>query len=169
MEQSPSGKALSSSASQEITRISRNPMANYCSHKSLHLVTIISHISPAQTHRPNLFLGDPFQYYPPNYVCLPDGLYPSGFPTKTCTILSPPHICYVPHPAYSSWFQHSNNIWWRLQTMKLIMKSPLFPCKETKYLPQHTPSNIFSLCSYLSVKDQVSHPYKTKHKNVCIF
>ena len=68
MEYSRSGEFQSSSASQEISRISRNPKVYYCVHKSLPLVSIMSHIIPAQTHRPTLILGDPFQYYPPIYV-----------------------------------------------------------------------------------------------------
>ena len=111
MEHSPSENAQSSSASQEISRIPRNPKVYYCIHNSLPFVAITSHNSLAQTHRPTLFLANPFQYYSPIYAYHLDGLYPSGFPTKTCTILSSPHTCYVPQPSHYSWFHHSNNIW----------------------------------------------------------
>jgi hypothetical protein len=46
--------------------------------------------------------------------CLPSGLLPSGFPTKTLHAL-PSHACYIPNPSQSPWPDHSDNIWrgWR--------------------------------------------------------
>jgi len=42
---------------------------------------------------------------------LPNGLFPSGFPTKTLyTSLLSPHTCYMHRPYYSSRFDHSNFI-----------------------------------------------------------
>ena len=43
---------------------------------------------------------------------LPSGLFPSDFPTKTLytTLLSSPHISYMPRPSHSSVFYHPNNI-----------------------------------------------------------
>ena len=31
------------------------------------------------------------------------------------------HMCYLPLPSHSSWFDHSNNIWWGEQIKKLLI------------------------------------------------
>ena len=57
---------------------------------------------------------------------LPNGLFPSGFPTKI--MYTPlPHTCYMSRPSHSR--VDRPNIWWGLQTIKLLMMqfSPL-PC-----------------------------------------
>jgi hypothetical protein len=42
---------------------------------------------------------------------LPNGLFPSGFPTKTlCTPLASTHTRHMPSPSHSSWFYHPHNI-----------------------------------------------------------
>jgi hypothetical protein len=66
-----------------------------------------------------------------------------------------------PHPL---WFNHPNNIRWRIQVMKFIIMqfSP-----RSIFLPlgpnilNTLSSKTFSLCSSLKVRDQVSHPYST--------
>jgi hypothetical protein len=98
------------------------------------------------------------------------------YPHKNPVCTSPlPLPCHMPLPAHSSWFYHPNNIWWREQIIKLLITqcSPL-PC----YLAPLRPnvflgtlfSNTLSLCSFLSVRDQLSHPYKTTTKlQFCIY
>jgi len=48
--------------------------------------------------------------------------------------LSSPHTYYMPNPSHCSWFDHLNNIWWRVQVIKF--SSYLIPLRP-KYLPQH--------------------------------
>jgi hypothetical protein len=31
------------------------------------------------------------------------------------------YACYMPHPSYPPWFDHPNNIWWRVQIIKLLI------------------------------------------------
>ena len=53
-------------------------------------------------------LIDPVQYYIP---ILPNGLYPSGLPTKTLhALFMSPDNCYMPNPSYTSWFGQPNTI-----------------------------------------------------------
>jgi len=39
----------------------------------------------------------------------------------------------------------------------------------SKYSPQHLFSDTFNLCCFLSVRDQVSHPYNTTGKTVVLY
>jgi len=32
-----------------------------------------------------------------------------------------PKMCYMPRPAHSAWFDHSNNIWWGVQIITLLV------------------------------------------------
>jgi hypothetical protein len=59
---------------------------------------------------------------------LPSGLFPSNLPTKTpSTPLPSPHACYTSRPPHPPWFNHPNNIRWRIQAVNFIMMqfSPL--------------------------------------------
>jgi hypothetical protein len=49
--------------------------------------------------------------------------------TPNLVFTSPlPHMCYVPCPSHSSWFDHPSSIWWRVQNMKLfVLYSSLLP------------------------------------------
>ena len=69
-------------------------------------------------------------------------IFPSSFPTKSCTHFSSPHTFYVPGPSLSSRFAHPNNVWWAAQIMKLLLQQfPSVPCYlvplRPKYLPQY--------------------------------
>jgi hypothetical protein len=50
---------------------------------------------------------------------LPNGLFPSGFPTNMHS--SSPHSCYMSCPSYPSWLDHSNYTWRRVRVMKLFI------------------------------------------------
>jgi len=55
---------------------------------------------------------------------LRNSLFPSGFLTKPCMHLSSPHRRFMLRPSNSSWFVKTNNIWWRLQLIKLLITQP---------------------------------------------
>jgi hypothetical protein len=82
---------------------------------------------------------------------LPNELFPSGVPTKPCMHLSSTSTFYMPPPPHS-WFDHSNNIWWAVQIIQLlVMLYPplpfyLIPLKP-KYFPQHPILETLSLRS----------------------
>jgi hypothetical protein len=76
------------------------------------------------------------------------------------------HACRMPRPPHSPSLDLPNDIWWWVQIMKfLIVQLPPFPRHliplRSKYSSQNLLSNTLSLCSSVSVRDQVSHPYIT--------
>ena len=78
--QSPSSEANWFAASQEIPRISRNPKVHYRTHKLPPTVSILGQPNPVHiptSHRSILILSTHLR------LGLPNGLFPSGFPTKT--------------------------------------------------------------------------------------
>jgi hypothetical protein len=81
--------------------------------------------------------------------------------------------CYMSHPSHPPWFDHPNNIWWTVQIMKLlIMQSSPASCHllplRSKYSPQRLFSNTHNLFFH-SVRDRVSHPYKTTGKIMVLY
>jgi hypothetical protein len=44
-----------------------------------------------------------------------------AFQPKLCVPFLSPHARYVPRPSHPPWFDHPNNIWWRVQTMQLLI------------------------------------------------
>jgi len=70
------------------------------------------------------------------------------------------HMGYMPRPSHSSRFCHSNNIRWAVQITRLL-HSPVTPSLLGPNMLLNTLfSNTLSLRSSLSVRDQVSYPYK---------
>jgi hypothetical protein len=65
------------------------------------------------------------------------------------------HACYMPHLSHSPWLNHLHNIWWSVQVMKLLIMQSFTSSRYFLF------SNTLNLFSSLSVRDQVSHPYKT--------
>jgi hypothetical protein len=82
----------------------------------------------------------------------------------------PFHTWYMYCPCNPPRFACSNNIWWRVQIMKLPIKqippscSYFLPCLR-KYSFHCTISKL-SLYSSLNVRNQASYPYKIKNKTV---
>jgi hypothetical protein len=71
------------------------------------------------------------------------------------------HTRHMPHPSRSSWFDHQNDIWWGVQSIKLLV------CRLI-----HSPVTSFLLRSdiFLStLKDQASHPYETTGKITVLY
>jgi hypothetical protein len=71
-------------------------------------------------------------------------------------------------PPHHRWFNHPNNIRWRIQAVKFIImqfypRSDFLPLGPNALLNTLF-SKIPSLCSSPKVRDQVSHPYSTTGK-----
>ena len=104
---------------------------------------------------------------------LPISFFPSYIPSKTL-YASLHHTFHVPCKFYSSWFGHPNSIRWEVQIMHLhTIQFPPLPCYpiplRSKYLHQQTILEHLGLCSYLSTRDHVSHPYQRTVKNAVLF
>jgi hypothetical protein len=113
MKQSPSSEDNRFSASQETSCIKWCTKVNYHIHKSLPPVPELSQINPSHDP-PSQFLIHFNIIYPSKPGSSKSSLS-FGFPHQNCVCTSPlPHMCCMPHPSYSSLFDHPNNIWWRL-------------------------------------------------------
>jgi hypothetical protein len=53
----------------------------------------------------------------------PIGLFPSGFPTKTCMRLPLTDMHYMPCPSHSSWFYHLKNTGWEYISLSSSLRS----------------------------------------------
>ena len=107
------------------------------------------------------------------HLDLQSGLFCSGLPTKLCR-----HFSLFPSMLHSlpraSWFGHPNNIWWGIWIIKLlIVQSFALPCASSLLGPDVFLSmpffNTLSLCSSLSMTDQVSNPYKTTGNIIVLY
>jgi hypothetical protein len=67
-----------------------------------------------------------------------------------------PHSCYTPSPSHPPWIDHSNLM--SLHHSSIQMFSSV-PCSQTPSV----------LCSSLSVRDQVSRPYRTTGKIIVLY
>jgi len=139
MEQVPSWKDNQLSASQEIPRILWNPKVHYRIHKCSPPVPLLTQNDPVHAPHPTswrsiLILSSHLR------LGLPSGLFPSVFPTKTVHASSLHHTCYMPRRSHSSRFDHPNNIWWRVQIIKLLIMyfSPL-PWYLVPLRPKYSP------------------------------
>ena len=121
MEQSPSWEANFFSASQEIPRILWDPKVHYLVCTNTPPIPILSQINQVRVPHPTSWRYILILSF---HLCLglPSGLLPSGFSTKTlyAPLLSP-HTYYMPHPFHSSFFDHPNNMWWRVQIINFII------------------------------------------------
>jgi len=94
----------------------------------------------------------PFMFADQNFVCIPHRS----------------HACYILCPSHPPWLHHPNNIWWhKLWNSSLcnIFQPPTTSSLlSPNILLSILSSDTSNLCSSLSVKEQVSHPYKTRGK-----
>jgi hypothetical protein len=96
----------------------------------LPLVRILSHFNPLTPSPQPIsvkFILIPYFHL---RLGLANGLFPSGFPTKTLytfSLLS--HVCHMSRPLHFPWFDVSNDIWGWVQIMKfLIVQLLRFSC-----------------------------------------
>lgn len=77
------------------------------------------------------------------------------------------YICQMPCPSHHPWFYHPNNILWKVQIIKPLIRkyapsSYLYLLLRPTHLPLGLFSNIISWSSSLQVRNQVSCPQKTR-------
>jgi hypothetical protein len=139
MEQTPFCESDRSSASQKKNpRILWNPKVHYRIHNSPPPVPILSQSDPVHAY-PSHVSKIHFNIIRSSTPGFSKWFLPSGFPTKTLLLL---RMCYMLCLSQSIWFDHPNNIWWRIQILKfLITQSSPLPCYliplRSKYSPQH--------------------------------
>jgi hypothetical protein len=129
MEQNPSWETNRFSASQELPRIFWSPKVHYRIHKCPQPVPVLSQLNPIHAPHLTFWLSILILSFHLRLV-LPNGLFPSDFPTKTpYTPLPFPYTCYTPLQSHSSRLNHPNNIGWGVQIIEiLIMYFPPLSC-----------------------------------------
>ena len=128
-----------------------------------HLPPILSQMDPVHTHptfrRSLLILSSHLR------LGFPSGLLLSDFPIKTfyAPLLSPIHATRPTN--MSSGFDHRNDIWWGIQSIKILFSLFHSPVTSSLLGPNNLLGTLFSktlnLRASLNVSDHVPHPYKT--------
>ena len=143
MVQSPPWAANWFAASQEISRISRNPKVHYRTHKRPPPVPILGQPNPVHIPTSHLLEIHPniIQPFTPRS---PSGLFPSSFPTKT--LYTPSPYPYMPHAQPISFFSIlSPAQYWVGSTNHL---APCYAISSISPLPHYGISSIPPLPNY---------------------
>jgi hypothetical protein len=112
-------------------------------------------------------LEDPFHYYPTVYTCLPSSIFLSGFPTKALYMFL---FCihFVLHDLITLIIHTEEyKAWSSLRQRFLPALWYIIPLCH-KCFP-HQPVLEHFLCSFLKLRDQFSHPYKTTGKVTILY
>ena len=161
-------------ANQEIPRILWNPKVHYCTHKRPPPVPILSQLHPVPTTTSH-FLKTLLILSSHLRLGLPNGLFPSGFPTKTlCTPLPssiratcPAHLILLDFITRTTLGEEYRSL---SSSLCNFLHSPVTPFLLGPNILLNTLfSNTLSLCSSLNVSDQVSHPYKTTGEIIVLY
>ena len=109
-----------SSATQDVSCILCNPKVYYRVHKRPLPLPILRQIDPVHASLPTyrksiLILSFRLRLGLPN--CL---LFFQVFHQKLTCTSTLPHTCYMPYSFQFSWFNHPNDIWWGVQSIKLL-------------------------------------------------
>jgi len=153
-EHSPSSEADSSSASQEITRILWKLNFHYCLHKKSPLVHILSQFTSSQPICSRSIWTLPSHLRP----SIKSGPLLSG--VLITALIHFPATCYTPRPPHPSWFDHLNNTY---SVNSINHEAPHYVIVSSIPLPPPHFKNTQPFYS-LSVKDKISHCYRTKGK-----
>ena len=171
MEQSPSWEAIGFSACQEIPCILWNPNVHHRIQKSPPHVCILSQINSIHPPHPTSWRAILLLSSHP-LLGLRVISVPQTSPAKPCI-----HLCSLPYVLHarptvfhSLRFGNPNNIWRRVQVIKLLIMYFLHSCVTLSLLGQIILlntlfSNTFSLRSSLNMRDQVWHPYQKNRQN----
>jgi hypothetical protein len=174
MELSPPWEVASCETTAELPSILWNPKGHNRVHRSPPLVHILSQINPI--HPIPFYLSKiHFNIVTTTYVLV--FLVVSfflAFPPISCMHSSSPHSCYMPCPSHPPWVDHSNYTWQGIQVTKfLTMQFFQSPVISSPFCPNilfsTLFSNILSLCLSLSVRYQISHPYRTTGKIIVLY
>ena len=126
-------------ASQEVPRLLWIPTIYYRVHETSPFVPILSQIN--SVHTASYFMKIHFSIIlplaPRSSKCSPSLRFPHQ--NHVC-ISSLPCTCHMPRLSHSSWFVHSNNIWWENRSYLSITQSARFftgrntPMETKRYL-----------------------------------
>ena len=107
-------------------------------------------------------------------LCLPCGLFPSGFPTKTLytPLLSPIHATWPAHLIHLdliTWIIFGEEYWSVSSSLCSFLHSPVTTSLlGPNILLSSLFSNTLSLCTSLIVSDQLPHAYRTTGKIIIL-